>query len=194
MPATSSRIDDKLVDRQFHDDDVRALADAMTLDQLFSVLGAADEEHVRYAMAGGWQVGDERPSLAHDDPAVMQAVGRCATNRIRLDGAPRLPGDIHPSTCDWCDFPLEELLKACAWSVHQSGYVEAHVFVWLSKAKDGTKDPKGPKYVRAGGDTAYRHREHRAFWDLPPKERERRIEAATGRAERIATLESTDGK
>lgn len=160
-------------------DDVREQLNAMTIAEVIAMKGAP-REHVTYAKAmhgprgPWWKVGDERPTLANDDPAVMQSVGRCAATRRTIKGtAYVVPAGTHPSTCEWCDYPLEDLLKACAWAVHQSGFIESHVFEWT--------DEEGRKYVRSGGDTGYRNRVHRSFWELDSKERERRVEVASGR-------------
>lgn len=178
MPTKA--LDAKLEARDFSDPDVLDVLAAMDVDQLIRELGEP-MTHTEYAKAEGWKVGDGRPTapegkrpLASDDPAVMQSIARCAAARTRR----RLPialflDNVHPTTCDWCDYPLPELLRACAWSVHQSGYIVGDVLIW--EGKDHSL------YSRSTGTTGYQNREYRTFWDLPVKERERRIEAASGR-------------
>lgn len=163
----------KLDDHDFTDQDVLSLLAEMDIDQIIRTLGEP-RHFTEYATAQGWKVGDGRPSVANDDPAVMQSVGRCAAARVRWSAKPNLSfGSVHPASCDWCDYPIEELLKACSWSVHQSGYVVADVLLWEGKERS--------TYARPAGGTGYQNPGHRIFWELPAKERERRIEVASGR-------------
>src|SRR5687767_7292675 len=108
----------KLDEREFADEDVTEFLAGMDIDTLTSKLGEP-QQSTQYATAHGWRVGDGRPSLGNEDPAVMQAVARCASSRVRREKfaeVSRVIDNVHPTTCDWCDYPLDELLKACAWN------------------------------------------------------------------------------
>jgi hypothetical protein len=158
----------------FNDADVLDFLGEMDIDTLIERLGEPLHQ-TEYAVAYGWAVGDGRPALANDDPAVMQSIARCATSRVRheLPAISRLADKVHGSSCDWDIYPIDELLKAAAWSVHQSGFVISDLLVWHGK--------DGSVYVRPGGLSGFQRREYRDFWALESKERERRIEAASGR-------------
>lgn len=180
LPATRSegkqqRLADKVDARLFADEDVRDFLNKCDVSTIIGKYGAPDDHITKHAEAKGWQTGDGRPALASDDPAVMQAIGRCAADRSRQTLKAPVPfrRSVHPSPCAWCDYPTDELLKACAWAVHQSAFVTADVFVW--------RNNQGHTYARPGSLTGYQRKEWREFWALPEKERERRIEAASGR-------------
>jgi hypothetical protein len=160
--------------QRFADDGIRELLDALGVDELVRLLGEP-ASITEYATAPGWSVGDGQPTLANDDPAVMQAIGRCAANRARrtFDAPMPMLDKAHPTRCDWCDFPQDELLKACSWAVHQSRFVLADVLVW-------TND-EGHRYVRSGNLTGYQNPRWRRFFEDNDRERERQIAVATGR-------------
>ena len=122
---------------------------------------------------GHWRPGQPRPVLADDDPAVMQAVGRCAAARIR---DPRLVlGSIHRETCGWCGFPLRELLAACDWAVARSRYVVVDLMVW--RGEDGFA------YLRDMHRSGiYEEPAWSDFWTLPTTERGRRIRTVLERS------------
>lgn len=149
---------------------------ALSIAELIGLLGAPSER-VNYVSVPGWSEGDGRPAVADDDPATMQAIGRCAANRVRseLPEMALLAHRAHPSTCGWCDYPLDMLLAACSWSVHQSGLVGQQILAWSDNCE------KPHDYLRAGTEGGFRNRRYREFWALPGNERERRIEAASGR-------------
>lgn len=173
------RLTEMLAAREFSEAAVIEFCAELTVDELIRQFGEP-KRHTEYAKADGWKVGDGRPehdeqSLAFDDPAVMQAIARCASARTRWKDLPKvIPlGAIHPTVCGWCKYPLGKLLSACAWSVHQSGYVLADVLIWEGKDRS--------VYSRPAGLTGYQRPAYRLFWALPANERERRIEAASGR-------------
>jgi hypothetical protein len=159
----------RLADKEFDDGDVIALLAEMDIDTLIGTLGEP-ERMTQHATAPGWKVGEGRPELANEDPAVMQAIGRCAWSRI--EGRPKVL-NAHPSECGWCQYPVEELLRACSWAVAMSGYVVVDVLVWRGKG--------GSVYARSGGEHGYQRAADREFWELPVKERERRVQEASGR-------------
>lgn len=177
MPKTV----DLSVLRDFSEQSVEAL-NAMTTSDVIVALGAPTE-HVVCATAQGWSPGDGRPDLASEDPAVMQAIGQCAAFKTRLRFSAPLPLTLaaHPGTCEWCGYPLVELVKACAWATWQSRLITAHVLEWKNK--------ENRQYLRPGSLTGYQNPEYRRFWDLPPKERDRRVAAASGRDQMTALIE-----
>ncbi|HAM56452.1 MAG TPA: hypothetical protein DCQ64_14065 [Candidatus Rokubacteria bacterium] len=160
--------------RDFRKDDTRDALNALSVGEIVNLIGAPDE-YTEYASVSGWSEGDGRPTLASEDPAVMQAIGRCLASRVRSVLPPiRTLGDAaHPSACDWCDYPQAELTKACSWSVWHSHFVIADVLEWQGK--------EGSRYARPGTVTGYQNPDWRRFYTLGPHERERRIAAATGR-------------
>lgn len=163
--------------QRFTDDAIRDVLDALNVTDLVGLLGDP-VPMTEYATAPGWTVGDGRPTLANDDPAVMQAIGRCSAHRARrkYDFPMPMLDKVHPTRCDWCDFPDDELLKACSWAVHQSRFVLADVLVWTNE--------DGHRYVRSGHLTGYQNpRWRRFFEDTTDHERERQIAVATGRTE-----------
>lgn len=148
-----------------------------TLDELPNegVAAYLDQEpalHRTYAEAPGWSQGDSRPKLADDDPAVMQAIGRCASSRLRrrLPEAAILVGGIHPQPCGWCDYPLRELVAACSWSVWVSRLVTTEWLSWSGKS--------GSTYVRILRSDSYENPAYAAFWALLGTERLSRVDTA----------------
>lgn len=165
----------KLNDREFDDPDVRKIMDGMTDDAIAERLGPP---HVitRYAPTrGNWSQGDPLPPIRDEDPAVMQAIGRCAVSRIQLGGGKPTGPAIHDEKrCAWCAYPLPQLLAACDWGVFRSRYIEAEFAVWHA-------DPiqrRGPAYMRPKRSGVYDNPTWAAFWDLPKDERQARIRAA----------------
>jgi hypothetical protein len=148
-----------------------ALLDDLVDEQLWRILGEPARV-IRYAEPfGHWHERDQRPALADERPAVMQAIGRCAAARIRAVGSIPLAGPIHPAPCSWCGFPLRELLAACDWAVGLSRYVLVDLLVW-----QGADDSV---YIRNSGRAGhYEEQSWAAFWALGPSERARRIETA----------------
>lgn len=162
---------EKLRAREFDDPDVRKMTAAMTIPALIVELGQP-EIVTRYAEPrGNWRQGDDRPALADDDPAVMQAIGRCAFAELqRMGGFPKTLSSTHDTTaCAWCDYPIAERLAACDWAVFRSRYVEAEFAVWRGKGSD---------HLRTLRQDVYENPAWRDFWALPTDERQARIRAA----------------
>ena len=108
-----AQLQKRLTDRVFADPEVVAILDDMPTDSLHHRYGEPAITTMFAQPQKHWRVGDGRPSLADEDPAVMQAVGRCAASRVRWEDKPAIFGpSIHPAVCDWCEFPLPELLRA----------------------------------------------------------------------------------
>lgn len=167
------RLDDKIAARRFDDEDVRAVLDGMEIDDLIRNLGEP-ERITRYAEQLNWKPGQGRPMFADDDPAVMQAIGRCAANRIHHGAAATVRlGPIHPGQCGFCDYPLDQLLEACAWAVMASRYVVADLLIWRND---------GQTYIRPSGATGYQAPAWASFFALPAVDRAGRIATAAGRS------------
>ncbi len=122
-----------------------------------------------------WRPGDKRPLLADDDPAVMQAIGRCLASRVRGRLIPDTLGAIHPLGCGWDDYPKAELLSALGWAAWQSRFVVSRIQIWQGNADAGTK---APEYFRGLAADYYENPRWAAFWALPSFERARRIDEA----------------
>lgn len=110
----------------------------------------------------------KKPSLATDDPAVAQAMGRCAVSRMPDQW--KLLRFRH-ETCSWCAYPVDELVKGCEWAEYISRYVTAEILVW--------RNEDGETYERGGASPHYENPAWAAFWGLDVYERERRIGAAS---------------
>ena len=126
----------------------------------------------RYAEPrGSWRQGDGAPVLADEDPAVMQAIGRCATAELqRMGGFPKELSSTHDTRrCGWCDYPIAERLAACDWAVFRSRYVDVEIAVWRGK---------GSTHERTLRQDVYENPTWAAFWALPADERQARISAA----------------
>lgn len=112
-----------------------------------------------------WRQGDPRPALADEDPAVMCAIGRCATNRLRF-GMPLPSGaGLHPKPCGWCDYPLDQLLLALDWSAWFSRFIVSESMHW-------------PNYSRQVRSNVFENPRWAEFDTLTRKEREYRVEQA----------------
>ena len=167
------RIDSKMDARRFDDPDVKTALDEMSERQLVAMFGAL-ERVVHYAQPfGNWKVGDGRPALADDDPAVIQAIGRCAAHRVQ--GGYTLPDGTHPKACAWCPYPKAQLLAACDWATYMSRYVVAEVLVWR-KGAEGSE--RHITYERGGRSGVYESPRWADLWGLPPEQRATRIHAA----------------
>ena len=161
--------------RDFDFPGVRQLLDAAPLSSIEAWFGQPSIA-TSYAEPMAWSVGDGRPGLADEDPAVMQALGRCAASRVRSDlpGIRLGVGRVHPRPCGWCGLPLAELLRACDWAVWRSRFLLAEVLTWHS---DPVKRP-GAEYHRVPRSDVYTQPDWADFWALPTDRRESRIQAA----------------
>ena len=72
---------ERLEARAFDDPQVRAYLDTLSVETVEYRLGTPRVITIYAQPLGHWRVGDGRPSLANEDPAVMEAIGRCATAR-----------------------------------------------------------------------------------------------------------------
>lgn len=186
-----SSVMEAIQDRRLDHPGVVAKLDRMTEGEVFGVLGNCREVR-RYAEASpirredgtvgpAWMVGDGRPTLANEDPAVIAAMNHCAAARIRFPQAVRAVTENHPTRCGWCEsvpdgsgtkpaFPLEELLLAIAHGLYFARLVGTHLLIW-----DGEG---GSTYIRSGPeDGRYQHQEWAAFAALPAAEQKRRVAA-----------------
>lgn len=165
-------IEARIEDREFDDPEVRAILDRLSLEALQDRLGSP-RVVTRYASAHGWDPGDGRPLLADDDPVVMQRIGICAAARVRDSIATTIfgPHAGHPGPCDWCEYPLEMLLAACAWAVWSSRYVVAEFLVWHQG------EGSAVTYIRDGGRSGiYENPAWHDYWALPRRDRRYRLE------------------
>lgn len=178
---------ERIFRRDFRDREVIAALDSMTVKEVCRSLSGPNDDGqpaVRRSFHEGqgyWKPGQGRPALASDDPAVMQAVGRCAAYQARLKFGTHVPLVLkaHPRECAWCDYPLAELLKACDWATVTSRFVVAERLMW--RQFPGQPDPKerGLFYERPGPDAgSYLNDTWAAFWAMDPADREARIAAA----------------
>lgn len=168
----AARLDEKINERRFADPDVPGALDEMSLAAVSAMYGAP-VSHTTFAEPQGrhWTRGSGRPILADDDPAVMQAIGRCAAarSRGRLTESIDL-GSIHAEPCGWEIYPLEMLLEACEWAVMVSGYLVTEMLSW--KGKDDAE------YARSGRGGIYTNPTWADFWELPSVDRRVRVEQA----------------
>jgi len=160
----------RLVERRFGDPEVVALLDEMHTDVIRGRFGEPAVTRMYAEPLGHWRQGDPRPSLADDDPAVMQAIGRCAASRVRGDLL-RIPGDIHPAPCGWCEYPLPELLAACDHATWASRFLLAEVASWRGAAGS-------PSYVRELRGDEYEAPRWREFYALSRPDRAARVARA----------------
>lgn len=178
---------DRIFRRDFRDREVVAALDSMTVKEVVRALSSTTDDGqpaVRRTFSEGqgyWTPGQGRPALASDDPAVMQAVGRCAAYQARLKFGTTVPLVLkaHPRPCAWCDYPLAELLKACDWATVASRYVLAERLVWRQYPNAEAPRDRGLFYERAGAAAGTHLNEAWAtFWAMEPADREARIAAA----------------
>lgn len=172
---------EKMRAREFDDPDVVKVMAAMSTAAVIEELGPPFVLRQHTPTRGHWTPGQPRPALATDDPAVGEAMGRCAASRSDLWGtgeAGRLLRPImgagHPRPCGWCEYPTAQLLAACDHAVWRMQFVESELFVWWSDQEKR----RGAKFVRPGTTSGYQHPAWRDFWTLPTDERVRRIAAA----------------
>ncbi len=157
-------LSEKMTAEKFDDPKVRELLAEMSSDAISGRYGEPTV-HTVYSRS----LPPEKPSLASDDPAVVQAMGRCAVSRTRSDALPRL-GSLHGDECAWCAYPVAELVAACEWGEWASRYIVAEVLTWRGDRSS---------YEREGQPARYGNPAWRDFWALPISDRERRIEEAT---------------
>lgn len=147
-------------------DKLRKVLDEMGTDSLRRAYGDPSRTDLRYLdPAGGhWRQGHGRPSLVAESPAVAQAIGRCAASRIRFSGMALRPHAMHPTTCGWCDFPLDVLLAACDHAAFVARCIDVELLVWVFEG--------GREYARSTGRTGeYDNPEWRDFFALPVRGR-----------------------
>ena len=167
---------DKLRARELEDPDVRRVLTGMTVPTLIVELGYPHTV-TRYAPTrGSWRQGDGRPALADDDPAVMQAIARCATAGLQRAGGflKDLSSTHDTRRCGWCDYPIDERLAACDWAVFRSRFIEAEFHVWYADQEKR----RGSRYWRMVRQDEYENPDWAAFWALPRDDREAAIRAA----------------
>lgn len=168
MPSHDEPVESRIFRRRFRDREVVEALDGMDLESVLDALGDPVIREWYAEPKGHWRQGDGRPALADDDPAVMQAVGRCAASRIRGDVT--IPPSVHPRPCAWCDYPVPELLRACDWATWHSRYLLSESLTW--------KNDMGQTYVRSGRSSVYLNPTWAAFWARPVEARRALIAAA----------------
>ena len=161
-------VDDKIKLRQFRDADVLTALDDMDEQALRFLLG---NPRVRQQWErSGWDDRQPRPALASDDPAVMAAIGRCASWRSAGTLGTAVPGWVHPEPCGWCSYPLPEMLRALSWATWASGHLEAEALLW--------EGADGSVYARPGQPERWEHPAWAAFAALPREAQTARVMAA----------------
>ena len=173
MTRHDTPLPERITARRFDDPEVRAALDMFPESVIVNRFGPP-ESVVTYARPqGNWKVGAGHPTLASDDPAVIQAIGRCAANRVR--GRYTLLSGAHPRECSWCPYPLPLLLEACDWATYMSRYIVTEVLIW----RKGTDGPdRHVTYIRGGRSDVYENQVWAAYWALPVAVRSERILAA----------------
>lgn len=185
-------IEERIASRWFGDREVIEALDAMTTEGVMNALrtvydDALPSRETTYSAGSGlWSWDDPRPALASDDPAVMQAIGRCAAWQVRRRMPALIPSLVkaHPTPCAWCEYPAAELLLACDWSVLQSRHVASEVLTWK-----GTNETI---YRRSGRDDVHLALGYADFWAMPPAAREVRVHRAMY-PEAVQSSERGDG-
>jgi hypothetical protein len=160
--------------REFDDPKVRAYLDTLDEAAVRWRLGEPRIVTIYAEGQGHWHPGDGRPMLADEDPAVMQAIGRCAMARVRSSVPSALVSDaIHPAACGWCEYPQELLLGALDWAVWHSRYIVTELLVWARSAEE-----RWTTYERCGRSSEYENPVWRDFFDLARVDRIRRVDRA----------------
>lgn len=186
--STKLALPERIHRRDFGDREVIEALDDMSVDAIRMALaspfrdGGADVDDIEHATGSGlWTDGQPgRPVFADDDPAVMQAIARCAAYQVRmkLDEPPRFVLRAHPAECAWCGIPLEEMLRACDWSVVMSRFVIVHLATWF-QFPENQPGHRGLTYRRSGPlEGTYRAARYADFWALPADQREPLVRAA----------------
>jgi len=163
--------------REFDHVGVRQLLDQAPMDRIVEWFGQP-VVHTTYQQPIGrhWAQGDGRPALADEDPAVMQAIGRCAASRVRSPVPSLSPGRIHPAPCGWCGYPLDALLAACDWATWRSLCIVAETLTWYEDPSK--RSGAGGEYHREGRPGGYTAPAWVDLWALPRDERAARVAAA----------------
>lgn len=170
----------KVAARRFEDRDVRAILDGMDASDLIVRLGQPHtvtryaETFGSVATRTGWQQGEKLPLIRDEDPAVMQAVGRCAAAEAQRKGGFPVRSLHDDTRCAWCIYSLAERLASCDWTVFRSRFVVAEFALWYADQEDR----RGASYQRTLRQDVYENPAHAAFWALSVAEREARITAA----------------
>lgn len=165
----------KLGRREFDDPDVRKMLAGLDLSSLIARLGQPHMVTLYAPTRGYWSQGQPLPALRDEDPAVMQAIGRCSVYRQQHAMGLSLMSSIHDrGRCAWCAYPLAELLRACDWGVFRSRYVEQEFAVWYA---DQVKR-KGARHALPTRANEYENPVWMEFFALPMLQRRVRIEAA----------------
>lgn len=160
-------IEESLRKRDFEDDELRRMLDKTSVAEVINMLGSPHWVTRRHQSTDFWEPGDERPALASDDPAVMQSIGRCATSRAAGGISARFA--IHDAErCQWCEYPMDEMLKACEWSQYQAAYVEVELAVWF----EDQDRRRGSRYVRQVRGDYYSNVRYAEFYASLSDERE----------------------
>lgn len=166
--------------RRFEDAAVRRILDAASVARIVDLVGppalATTVAEPRGSVRGGsgWQPGEPLPALRDEDPAVMQAVGRCAVSRLQHRCGLEMRSLHDRDRCAWCAYPLAELLAGCDWAVHRSRFVVLETATWWA---DQTRRA-GPTYRRIVRHDVHEHPGWAAFWAQPRPDRERLVAAA----------------
>lgn len=149
-----SSIHDAITERRLGHPGVAAKLDRMSTNEVVGILGRPDREVRRYqeappirledgTLGPAWTVGDGRPALATDDPAVVIAMNLCAVARNPWVVRNQI-NERHPGPCGWCDYPLLELHRAIAHATYFARLVRDHLLVWVGDDHE--------LYIRAGED------------------------------------------
>lgn len=168
-------IEESLRKRDFEDEELRKMLDKATVPDIIAMLGSPAWVKHTYQSTTHWKPGDERPALASDDPAVMQSIGRCAASRVMSVGGVRTRFSIHDADrCEWCEYPVEEMLKACEWSQYEAAYVESEIAIWY----ENQETRRGSRYVRGVRGGYYSNLRYAEFFAAQAQEREKAIESS----------------
>lgn len=153
-----------------------ALDSLPTMQAVAETLGEPPEVLTTYdTVFRHWKPGDGRTAVRPETPAEAQAIGRCLVYRTRFDAPGHLvASELHPTTCEWCDYPTEELLKANDYARWRSQYVRLEVAVWTFA--------DGQTYLRdTGRSGAYDNPAWAEFFAMPIEPSARRYAAAMRR-------------
>jgi hypothetical protein len=172
-----STVLEMIIRRDFDGKDVRATLDELSLSEVIMNIGSPiTVKKYRRPM----RVRDYRPTLHTEDPAVAEAMGRCAMARAEafLQTAPAMHAEtsaIHRTAdCLWCEWPTDFLIDACDEAVITMRYLEDEFMVWY----EDSDRRRGSRYIRYVRGAVYENDGWATFWSLPTHEREARVSAA----------------